>query len=557
MKKTVNTVWFFNLAIADIIFIFFLFFARAALVFQSSMSLALCKINGTLIFLTLYASVYLLMIISIDRCISVRHPVWAQNHRTPRLASFVALAVWILALVLCSPVMYFRQTEVNPTDKDPLNCCNSYGEFEVIKDAVMVINRCLSNKPYKVITAVIVPFFVFWLPYYVFLFIDMNYGTQPNMQMALYTGFPLVSCLAFINSCLNPIFYVFMGQNFRETLRRSLFSAFENAFTEEEMNYTMDGTEFLDFYLYSENLENTMRIVSLVIYGFIFVLGFLGNGLVIFITGFHMKKTVNTVWVLNLAIADFIFIFFLIFVHATVVFKWYTNQFLCKMNQTLMFLNLYASVYTLMVISIDCCIFIRHSAFFVALGVWILALVLSSPYLYFGGTTKDPFVNNTICFNDYGNNIHTKMSRRHNIISSFIFAFVIPFTVIFLCYGAIVLKLRSSQLFQASKPYKIITALIVTFFVCWFPYHVFSFIDLKYSSRPDMSLVVNIGDIIASCLAFINSCINPILYVFMVRGFKDSLKLSLFSALENVFMEEVRQTSTTNKTRSSAESNRE
>ncbi|XP_058051927.1 chemerin-like receptor 1 [Ahaetulla prasina] len=261
MKKTVNTVWFFNLAIADIFFIFLLYFARAALIIQSDMSLPLCKANGTLLFFTLFASVYLLMVISIDRCISVWYPVWAQNHRTPRLASFVVLGVWILALVLCSPVLYFWETEVNPIDMARHNCSNVYGEFEVLSDPAMVISRFIfafvipfsvilicygaivlklrrtqlspSSKPYTVITAVIVPFFAFWLPYYVFLFIDMKYGTQLNLQMTLYIGLPLVSCLAFINSCLNPIFYVFMGQNFREALRRSLFSAFEDAFTED------------------------------------------------------------------------------------------------------------------------------------------------------------------------------------------------------------------------------------------------------------------------------------------------------------------------------------
>ncbi|XP_032084578.1 chemokine-like receptor 1 [Thamnophis elegans] len=260
MKKSVNTVWFFNLAIADIVFIFFLFLARA-LGFWWNMNPVLCKIKGVFIFLTLYASVYLLMVISIDRCISVWYPVWAQNHRTPRLASFVALGVWILAAVLCSPVMYCRQAKVNSTDKNSSGCSNSYGEFEAVKSSAMVISRfifafvipfsvillcygaillklrrtqlSLSKKPYTVITAVIVPFFVLWFPYYVFLFIEMNYGTQCNMKIVLYIGFPLVSCLAFINSCLNPIFYVFMGENFRETLRRSLFSAFENAFTED------------------------------------------------------------------------------------------------------------------------------------------------------------------------------------------------------------------------------------------------------------------------------------------------------------------------------------
>ncbi|XP_070806112.1 chemerin-like receptor 1 [Pituophis catenifer annectens] len=308
-----------------------------------------------------------------------------------------------------------------------------------------------------------------------------------------------------------------------------------------------------------------MKIASLVISSFAFVLGFLGNGLVIFITGFRMKKTVNTVWFLNLAIADFIFIFSLIFVRAAVIFKWYINQYLCKMNNALIFLNLYASVYILTVISIDRCIFVRHliwaqnhrkprQASFVALGVWILALVLSSPPLYFGGTIQNPNDTNINCFKAYGNTIDTQMStRRDVIISRFIFAFIIPFVVIFLCYGAVVLRLRSSQLFQASKPYKIITALIVTFFVCCFPFHVFYFIDLKYSSRLDMFMALNIGDPIASCLIFINSCINPILYFFMAKGFKDSLKCSLFSAFENAFTEEVRQTSTTTKTKSLAE----
>ncbi|XP_058051928.1 chemerin-like receptor 1 [Ahaetulla prasina] len=314
-------------------------------------------------------------------------------------------------------------------------------------------------------------------------------------------------------------------------------------------------------------MQEKMPIASLVISSFAFVLGFLGNGLVIFITGFRMKKTVNTVWFLNLAIADFVFIFSLIFVRAAVVFKWYINQYLCKMNNTLIFLNLYASVYILTVISIDRCIFIRHPiwaqnhrktrwASFVALGVWILALVLSSPPLYFGGTVQNG--KDTHCYSTYGNTVDTEISKRRSvIISRFIFAFVIPFAIIFLCYGAIALKLRSSQLFQSSKPYKIITALIVTFFVCWFPYHVFSFIDLQYSSHLDMLLVLETGFPIALVLAFINSCINPILYVFMVKGFKDSLKGFLFSAFENAFSafenEEFRQTSTTNKTKFSAE----
>ncbi|XP_048357634.1 chemerin-like receptor 1 [Sphaerodactylus townsendi] len=312
-------------------------------------------------------------------------------------------------------------------------------------------------------------------------------------------------------------------------------------------------------------LAERLGILSMVIYGVAFVLGVTGNGLVIFITGFRMEKTVNTIWFLNLAIADFTFTFFLplSIVYQAQGFHWPFGEAMCKFNSTLAFVNLYASVYLLMVISIDRCISVLcpvwaqnhrrpRPASFVALGVWIVAVMFSSPYIHFRKTVKNGDVIN--CYTKYSRNEEqAKVTHHAVVISRFILAFVIPFLVIIACYGAIVLRLRRDRLASSSKPFKVITAVILAFFLCWFPYHVFSFLEIQAYEDHSLRLSLTIGHPLTTSLAFINSCLNPILYVFMVHDFKKKLKSSILSVFENAFAEDVSQSTTQTKTTSSVE----
>ncbi|XP_015283335.1 PREDICTED: chemokine-like receptor 1 [Gekko japonicus] len=316
-------------------------------------------------------------------------------------------------------------------------------------------------------------------------------------------------------------------------------------------------------YLFQRTLRKRLHIFSMVIYSIAFVLGVIGNGLVIFITGFRMKRTVNTIWFLNLAIADFTFTLFLplSIAYLALGFHWPFGEAMCKLNSTVAFVNLYASVYLLMVISIDRCISVLRPvwaqnhrnprwASFVAFGVWVLALVLSSPNIHFRTTALNRNVTN--CYTNYGHDEKRALVTHHAmIISRFIFGFAIPFPVIIICYGAIVLRLRRDRLARSSKPFKVITAVIAAFFICWLPYHVFSFLELRAYEDPTLHLALIIGIPLASSLAFINSCLNPILYVFMGHDFKERLRRSILAVFENAFDEEERQSTTETKTKSS------
>ncbi|XP_066495039.1 chemerin-like receptor 1 [Tiliqua scincoides] len=299
-------------------------------------------------------------------------------------------------------------------------------------------------------------------------------------------------------------------------------------------------------------LLKEVNTIALVTFSLLFVLGTIGNGLVISITGFRMKKTVHTVWILNLAIADFIFSFFLLFhvVYIGLDYYWPFGKVMCKLNYAVVFFNLFASICLLTVISIDRCIAVwcpvwaqnrrtPRLASFVVLGVWILALVFFCPDLYFTEMFFDNKANATACVNTYDNN--DEEGRRilfGLILFRFIFGFIIPFVIIVVCYGAIVLRLRRDQLSQASKPFKVITAVIVAFFICWFPYHVFSFLAVEALREPRLRGVVSVGIFFSYGLASFNSCLNPILYFCMGHNFKEKVRCSLLSALVNAFTEE-------------------
>ncbi|XP_035528042.1 chemokine-like receptor 1 [Morone saxatilis] len=205
-------------------------------------------------------------------------------------------------------------------------------------------------------------------------------------------------------------------------------------------------------------LRQSLNIMSLIVYSLAFVLGVLGNGVVIWVTGFKMKKTVNTIWFLNLAIADFLFTAFLPLsvTYTASNFHWPFGRFMCKLNSTISFLNIFASVYILVVISVDRCVSVvwpvwaqNHrsvrKASCVSLGVWVLALILSAPYFFFRDT--GPSYNNEDiinCFNNFAfsddyetPSVNHLRQFRHQAmtITRFLLGFVVPFTVIVSCYA--------------------------------------------------------------------------------------------------------------------------
>lgn len=306
--------------------------------------------------------------------------------------------------------------------------------------------------------------------------------------------------------------------------------------------------------------SRAVRIFLVAVYSIVCFLGILGNGLVIFMATFKMKKTVNTVWFLNLAVADFLFNVFLpIHIAYTAMdYHWVFGTAMCKLSSFLLMHNLYTSVFLLTVISFDRCISVllpvwsqNHRnvrlAYVACVVIWLLAFFLSSPSLVFRDTAR--LHGKITCFNNFSlsaanSSPSSSSSRldsvafgRHMVVTvtRFLCGFLIPVLIITACYFTIVCKLRRNRLAKTKKPFKIIMTIIVTFFCCWCPYHTLYLLELHHTAMPGS--VFSLGLPLATAIATANSCMNPILYVFMGQDFK-KFKVAFFSRLVNALSED-------------------
>ncbi|GLH06463.1 Allatostatin-A receptor [Gryllus bimaculatus] len=112
MRSTTNLL-IFNLAWADLLFIVFCvpFTATDYVLPYWPFGDVWCKIVQYLIVVTAYASVYTLVLMSLDRYLAVVHPITSMSIRTEPNALLAIIVTWVVILTASAPV-YFCHGEV-------------------------------------------------------------------------------------------------------------------------------------------------------------------------------------------------------------------------------------------------------------------------------------------------------------------------------------------------------------------------------------------------------------------------------------------------------------
>ncbi|XP_032626668.1 C5a anaphylatoxin chemotactic receptor 1-like [Chelonoidis abingdonii] len=286
--------------------------------------------------------------------------------------------------------------------------------------------------------------------------------------------------------------------------------------------------------------------VSLVLYSLVFLLGVPGNAAVIWVTGFGMKRTVNTIWFLYLAVADLLCCLALPFLAVPVARgnRWELGDFACKLLPSLTILNMFASVLLLMAISVDRCALVtrpiwcqNHRTTRLAWGLsgaaWLLALLMTLPTLIFRTTRTKEFSDKVMCVLEYAR-VASYQTTVEVSVATFRFAagFLVPFVVIATCYGLVLARVRGSCLVRWHRPTVVVLVVIVSFFVCWLPYHVVGMILASYTPSARLYKLADTTQPLVVSLAYVNSCLNPIIYVGMGWGFWGLVKSRLADVLQ-------------------------
>lgn len=277
----------------------------------------------------------------------------------------------------------------------------------------------------------------------------------------------------------------------------------------------------------------------------IFILGFLGNAVVIYIVAKKRRMQTHLNWmILNVAVSDLLVVTFCIpfDIPLLVSEKWLYGKFICSVYYPIGTAILLSSVFTLVVINYSRYWVIAHpfkaepSLFMAKIQIsacWILGIILTLPLPIV--LTYDPECQ--LCYEGW-----TTTTRKWYTVAIFVFGYAGPLSVIIVVYAVIINDLvfkrkrkpsyRDTRIIKENKNLiKLALTITLTFTVCVLPNQlVFLLQDFgalaSYRHEEDMIVASHL-------LLFLNSALNPILYNAFARNFRREFKrvmLDMFSS---------------------------
>lgn len=286
------------------------------------------------------------------------------------------------------------------------------------------------------------------------------------------------------------------------------------------------------------DFDRTSTIAITCLYFLVCTVGLCGNALVIYVILRYAKmKTVTNIYILNLAVADVLFMLSLPFIAIQMaIVDWPFGPVLCRVVMTVDSLNQFTSIFCLMVMSIDRYLAVVHPikstkwrkphvAKIINVAVWGVSLLVNLPIVIYSGVIVKCNSSCSIVWPEPQQAYYTSF-----MIYAFILGFFLPLMVICMCYLLIIVKVRSSGIRVGSskrkkserKVTRMVSIVVAVFVFCWLPFYVFNVTSVTGTLETTPFLRSMFAFVVV--LGYANSCANPILYAFLSENFKKSFQ---------------------------------
>lgn len=281
--------------------------------------------------------------------------------------------------------------------------------------------------------------------------------------------------------------------------------------------------------------EKHWRILIIILYLLVIVMGFCENFLVMFviIKNKHLQ-TVTNIFIANLAMSDIgMCLFNLPFqLHYQLTNQWIFGPVLCQIIVPMFGVPIYVSTMSMLTIAIDRYFLLvfpfkkrlsNKGAFIIISVIAMLAVGPAIPVVVF---TKykdltEPIFNfkKVLCMEVWP---YPKYRKIYSAVL-FVLQFCLPILTSSVIYSIIYYVLKKRPLKKSERKSrrtnKILLSIVLLFTLCWLPWNIFT---LVYEFHPKCvtGKYFNLVDLFLKLFAFASTCINPFLYGWLNDNFR-------------------------------------
>ena len=242
-----------NLAISDLLYVLTLPLLIVYYAKQKDWSFgnAACKTERFLFTCNLYASIFFVMAISVNRCVALAWPLFTRSYVEPAHAKAASVIIWIIVGVISCPVLKFAQVCTEKTNsgngtKNNKTMCMSYCPRDAIPNftynmflaifgclvpflvtftsycvVIWVVWKNVSITPLEkrkvalLVISVIVLYAVSFVPYHIFHIYKLYLRIYHKEVCWVYDMYQVSKGLATLNMCIHPILYMAVFDSIR------------------------------------------------------------------------------------------------------------------------------------------------------------------------------------------------------------------------------------------------------------------------------------------------------------------------------------------------------